>query len=224
MYLSRSEQLALLEKAKAGDMPAIKNLMEANSGLVYHIVNSFCKKICDTTHSREALLSYGFEGLVYAIETFELSKNTRFSTHATRCIYQEVCRGWRESELPLGWKTVDVKRIPKITLASIYTDGHSGQAEDSIPYVDTLYGGLSAEDEAITKMYLTSQLPRDVDVLLGFLSNRQRYVIEKVFGIGCDAETQVDISNRFGTTRQNISRIVNSSINKLRKIVGVDVK
>ncbi|HHY09667.1 MAG TPA: sigma-70 family RNA polymerase sigma factor [Firmicutes bacterium] len=83
--LRREEERRLLCKKAAGDEEARNTLIERNLRLVAHIV----KKFDNTGEDTEDLISIGVIGLIKAINTYDLNRNTRLATYAARCIENE---------------------------------------------------------------------------------------------------------------------------------------
>ena len=76
--LSEDKFRELLNRAKNGDEAARNELVEHNMGLVAHLA----KKYTNRGVSKNDLIQEGVFGLINAIKTFDLSFNTKFSTHA----------------------------------------------------------------------------------------------------------------------------------------------
>lgn len=85
--LSDAEFKELFERLYRGDMDARYILFERNIGLVKFQAHKFAKK----SGSYEDFYQQGCEGLLKAIDNYDLSKNTRFSTYAViwirSCMY-----------------------------------------------------------------------------------------------------------------------------------------
>ena len=71
--LNPHEEQSLLERMAEGDEKARHTLIERNLRLVAHIV----KKFDNTSEDSDDLISIGTIGLIKAINTFDVSRNTR---------------------------------------------------------------------------------------------------------------------------------------------------
>lgn len=80
--LSSEEEMIYLQRCQKGDLEAKNILIERNLRLVAHVV----KKYQNTGDDLDDLISIGTIGLIKAISTYDLSKTTRLSTYAARCI------------------------------------------------------------------------------------------------------------------------------------------
>lgn len=84
--LSAADERACLEQAAAGDLTARNRLIEHNLRLVAHII----KKYYAAAGDQDDLISIGVIGLIKAIRTFDISKNTRLATYAARCVENAI--------------------------------------------------------------------------------------------------------------------------------------
>ena len=87
--LSQEKERELLSKAINGDKRARDELVEKNLLLVVSIARKYMGRGLDF----DDLIQFGNLGLIKAIEKFDLSKNTRFSTYAVPWIKQKITRG-----------------------------------------------------------------------------------------------------------------------------------
>lgn len=86
--LSLSEERHLIDKTHQGCMQSRERLILLNMRLVH----SVCSKYATETVSAEDLVGDGVQGLIRAIEGFDLSIGTRLSTYATLEIHHSVGR------------------------------------------------------------------------------------------------------------------------------------
>ena len=89
--LSAKEERYYLEQLTQGDKNARGVLIERNLRLVSHIVKKYYSKTNDT----DDLVSIGTIGLIKAVDSFDYTKGTRFSTYASRCIENEILMHFR---------------------------------------------------------------------------------------------------------------------------------
>ena len=80
--LSQDEEKEYLEKYIHGDQEARNVLIERNLRLVAHI----CKKYSIPNLEMDDLISIGTIGLIKGINTFDIEKNVKLATYASRCI------------------------------------------------------------------------------------------------------------------------------------------
>ncbi len=84
--LSEKQERNYLEKFAAGDIEARNVLVEHNLRLVAHII----KKYYGTQSEQDDLVSIGTIGLIKAINTYDINKNIRLSSYASRCIEKSI--------------------------------------------------------------------------------------------------------------------------------------
>lgn len=84
--LSPEEERECLEKYMQGDEESRNILIERNLRLVAHI----CKKYNVPNLEMDDLISIGTIGLIKGINTFNLEKNVRLATYASRCIEKSI--------------------------------------------------------------------------------------------------------------------------------------
>lgn len=84
--LSEKQERNYLEKFAAGDIEARNVLVEHNLRLVAHII----KKYYGTQSEQDDLVSIGTIGLIKAINTYDINKNIRLSSYASRCIEKPI--------------------------------------------------------------------------------------------------------------------------------------
>ena len=84
--LDSEEEKELLEKLMKKDTEAKNILIERNLRLVVYIA----KKFANSGVNIEDLVSIGTIGLMKAINSYDLSKNIKLATYASRCIENEI--------------------------------------------------------------------------------------------------------------------------------------
>ena len=84
--LTEKQERECLEKSANGDIAARNMLVEHNLRLVAHII----KKYYGTQSEQDDLVSIGTIGLIKAINTFDMNKNIKLSSYASRCIENEI--------------------------------------------------------------------------------------------------------------------------------------
>ncbi len=104
------EQVDLLQKAQGGDREAVQQMLEDNTGLIWSVARRFFGRGVDA----EDLFQLGCLGFIKAVEGFDLSYGTRFSTYAVPKIAGEIRRYLRDDG------SVKVSRGLKERAAQIY--------------------------------------------------------------------------------------------------------
>ena len=84
--LSREEENAAVSELKVGSESARRKLIEHNLRLVVFVA----KRFENTGVPLDDLISIGTVGLIKAVESFDLEKNIKLATYASRCIENEI--------------------------------------------------------------------------------------------------------------------------------------
>lgn len=178
-----------------------KNELAAkNMPLVYYIVSKFGNTGIDP----DELFSVALVGYEKALSKFNPSKNTKFSTFAYRCIQNEIFYFIR-GEKKIGEKNVSLSQ-------AITTDknGNDLEVDETIPAEgDTM-------DESLIKEEILVALMK---VIKDDLTEAERLIITKRFGIGTDTMTQNELAKMISMSQANISKKEKNILEKMRKIL-----
>ena len=92
--LSKEDEKMYIERHLKGDKEARNKLIEHNLRLVAHIV----KKYFSSSKNQDDLVSIGTIGLIKAVDTYDMNKNIRLSSYASRCIENEILMHFRNAK------------------------------------------------------------------------------------------------------------------------------
>ena len=182
-------QIDTLSNAIKGDSRSITAIVEQYTPLVHKIVNKYAWM--SPAHSREDLVQEGLLGVVKAIETFDLTRGTRFMTW----VYPQV-RGAVQ-----GVARKD-NRMPKYPLSLEQSDW-GGNLEDTVQY--------EVHDE------FKANFVRDLIISgCGSLDSKRAQIVCDRYGLlGRPGMRQGEVAKKYGMTKQAI----NSHISRFSKIV-----
>jgi len=85
--LSINELNDLFKKMSLGNIEAREKIINHNIKLVIFIT---MKKFNKINYDKKELVSIGIIGLINAVDTFDMTKNFKFSTYASTCIFNEI--------------------------------------------------------------------------------------------------------------------------------------
>lgn len=91
--MKEKEKINLIIKAQKGDPKARNELIEGNLRLVLSVVQKFASR----GESLDDIFQIGTIGLIKAVDNFDISQNTRFSTYAVPMIIGEIRRYIRDN-------------------------------------------------------------------------------------------------------------------------------
>ena len=202
--LSQDEEKEYLEKYMQGDEEARNILIERNLRLVAHI----CKKYNIPNLEMEDLISIGTIGLIKGINTFDIEKNVKLATYASRCIENEILMYLRSTK-KLG--------------AEVYLNEPIGKDKDDneISLIDILEKDEKNIEEEIDFKMKMKQIYQKIKSVL---KTREQIIIELRFGLGGKKpKTQNEVAQILGISRSYVSRIETKAIKKLGEELGEQI-
>lgn len=195
--LTSSEEIDVLEKLKSGDETVRKTLVERNLRLVVYIAKKFENTNCNI----EDLISIGTIGLMKAINTFDVSKNIKLATYASRCIENEILMYLRKTSKLKSEVSID---------EPLNTDGDGNEL--------LLSDVLGNDEDAVFKdieSEIDCQLIREA---IAKLNKREKKIMELRFGFTTGKEqTQKEVADFLGISQSYISRLEKKIICRMRK-------
>ncbi len=173
--LSTEEENEILEKLLNQDESVRKILVERNLRLVVYIA----KKFENTSVGIEDLISIGTIGLIKAINTYDVRKNIKLATYASRCIENEILMHLRRTSRIKNEVSID---------EPLNTDGDGNELllSDIIGTdEDSVFRGI--EDEIDRKL---------INEAIQKLSKREKNIMEMRFGFQSGVEkTQKEVAD-----------------------------
>lgn len=195
--LSSKEEKECLIKAKNGDIDARNKLVEHNLRLVAHII----KKYYSSGNDQDDLVSIGTIGLIKAINTFDMNKNIKLSSYASRCIENEILMYFRNLK----------KTSQDISLNDTIDTDKDGNSL-------SLFDILATEDNIIDDINKKLNLKKIYDYIDSELDEREKQVIYMRYGLsGQKPVTQREVAKVLGVSRSYISRIETKALKTLRR-------
>ena len=173
--LNTDEETELLAKLTTGDDEVRKILVERNLRLVVYIA----KKFENTNSGLEDLISIGTIGLMKAINTFNVNKNIKLATYASRCIENEILMHLRKTSKLKSEVSID---------EPLNTDGDGNEL--------LLSDVLGNEEDTVFKD-LEDEIDRElIKESIERLNKRERRIMELRFGFATGKEqTQKEVAD-----------------------------
>lgn len=195
--LAPEEERILLEQLALNNGDAKTILIERNLRLVVYIA----KKFENAGVNVEDLISIGAIGLIKAVNTFNLDKNIKLATYASRCIENEILMYLRRSSRTKSEVSFDEP-------LNIDWDGN-----------ELLLSDILGTENDIVYNHIEEEVNRNLLVYaLKKLSNREKQIMEMRFGLISGREmTQKEVADKMGISQSYISRLEKKIIGRLRK-------
>ena len=195
--LTEKQEREYLEKSRKGDVEARNKLVEHNLRLVAHII----KKYYGTQSEQDDLVSIGTIGLIKAINTYDLNKDIKLSSYASRCIENEILMHFRSCK----------KSAQDISLNETIDSDKDGNPL-------TLLDIMAVEDNIIDELDLKLNSRKLGTFIKEELSPREREIIIMRYGLdGNKPLTQKVIAEKLKISRSYVSRIETKALKLLRK-------
>lgn len=188
----------------AQELEAIKNkerskLIEHNLRLVVYIA----KRFESSGVMMEDLISIGTIGLIKAVNTYDLEKNIKLATYASRCIENEILMFLR--------KGIGSKEISLDEPLNVDFDGNELLLSDV----------LFEDDDCVSRSIEAQEEKIALHKALSTLSKRENEIITMRYGLcGKKPLTQKEVADALGISQSYISRLEKRIINILRARVG----
>ena len=193
--LSKEDELEALLLFHKGDMQARNKLIEHNLRLVVYIA----KRFESNPIFMEDLISIGTFGLIKAIQTFDLDKNIKLVTYASRCIENEILMHLRKKNK----QKVEVSFDEPL---NIDYDGNELLLSDI----------LGTSNDLVKDEFMLNENKKAVLSAIEHLEPREKEIMMMRYGIQMEELTQKDIAEKLGISQSYISRLEKRIILKLK--------
>ena len=200
--LEPEEENKLISKLSEEDnLQTRQILVERNLRLVVYIA----KKFENTGIGIEDLISIGTIGLMKGVNTFNVNKNIKLATYASRCIDNEILMYLRKNKK----RKADVSLDESLSFDS---EGNELHLEDI----------LGTDSDIVTKDLEESDMKKIMLDEINKLNERDRQIIMLRYGLNGNEElTQKEVAQLLGMSQSYISRIEKKVINKISNIIKI---
>ena len=195
--LKLEEEKELLKKLMKNDSEAKNTIIERNLRLVVYIA----KKFENSGVNIEDLISIGTIGLMKAINSYNLEKNIKLATYASRCIENEILMFLRKNNKIKTEVSIDEP-------INIDSEGNDLSLADI----------LGTDNDSIFKSIEDSDNKKVLEIAIKKLNDREKTIMQLRYGFnGYDELTQKEVADKLGISQSYISRIEKKVINNLKK-------
>ena len=194
---TKEEELLLAKRLASGEEEARRELIERNLRLVVYTAQKFE----NTGISTDDLISIGTIGLIKAVSSFNLDKNIKMATYASRCIENEILMHLRKSQ----------KNKKEVSLEEPLSCDSEG---NELCIGDVL--GTSADE--ISKDIDSSIESNVLHIALSSLPPREQEIMNMRYGFNSDKEmTQKEVADKLAISQSYISRLEKKIISRLKR-------
>lgn len=226
----------LIARAQDGDNNARNEAVLANMGLVVKVAKRYIRGGVPL----EDLIGYGVEGLIRAIEKFDLKNGAQISTFAPYHIRAVIQRSIINREYTIRLPIHKVNEIAKerkaardkgesqggersnlyqLTQVSSLNEKMGGR-EDGDEFIDFIPSGNPSPEESVMILQRVKRNGEMVALLKSRLSVTQYFVLERRFGLSNgEGASLEDIGQELSLTRERVRQIEQSAFKKARKIL-----
>jgi RNA polymerase sporulation-specific sigma factor len=195
--LERERERELLLALRDGDEQARATLIEHNLRLVVYLARRFE----NTGINLEDLISIGTIGLIKGVNTFNVEKNIKLATYASRCIENEILMYLRKTNNQRGEVSFD---------EPLNTDWDGNEL--------LLSDILGTEEDLVERPIQEDAQRQMLAQALCCLNDRERKIIAMRFGLSGHREsTQKEVADVMGISQSYISRLEKRIIIRLKK-------
>ena len=197
--LSEEEEEKYVRLLMEGDQEARDILIKHNLRLVAHIA----KKFDSSQNDCDDLISIGTIGLIKAINTFDMAKNIKLATYASRCIENEILMYLRRTSKTKLEVSIDEP-------LNVDWDGN-----------ELLLSDILGTDEDVISKGIEDEIEKELlNHAIDQLSPRERRIVELRFGLkqpdGAEM-TQKEVADLMGISQSYISRLEKKIMKRLKK-------
>lgn len=199
--LSEEEFKKYYYQFKNGSEEARNILIEHNLRLIVKIISLNFK---ETPYNSDELFSVGSIGLIKAVDTYDLNKDRKFSTYASRCIKNEILMLLRKNKnkpvIESLEATIPNEKVEQFKLKDVIADTSLNQEENIINNQSRI---------------ITNNIAYQV---LDSLNDREKDIIMMYFGFK-DGKRYLkkEIAEKHNLSQSHITRLINKTLTYLKK-------
>jgi len=243
--LSRTEEVALFERARAGDEESRQQLIRANLRFVVRVARDY--KAYGLTLAE--LISEGNMGLLEAVKRFDETRGFKFITYAVWWIRQAILRALAEQgkiarppmsqlndhhkvEKEAGLLAHELGRLPtfdeltsSLDLSAERTRNAMAAAQQDLSFDAPIYQGEGAPllslfvspEVGMDEVLEREQMKNTLADCLRALDEREYQIVRDYFGLeDLEPMTLEEIGEAMGVTRERVRQLRNRALEKLR--------
>ena len=183
--------ISRLEKLAAGASDCRARLVEANLRLVVKLARQHAGRVV----AIDDLISEGNLILLKAVDKFDFTRGTRFSTYATWCIVKRFARVVPEENYVIDTFVTGTEEVIRVR-------------------PDKVTGELEREENL-------AHIRAKLDQVMTHLSDREREILMRRFGLVGSPQTLEQIGQRLGITRERVRQLETRALRKASELIRI---
>ena len=207
--LSEADTLELIIAAQNGSERALNKLVNANLRLVWSIAKKFLNLGLDF----EDLLQEGNIGLIKAVQTFDVSRETKLSTWILQRVREHINIAITEKSRTVRMTLEQVKSKRAYLGVSMDAPLSTSDEDGEKTLLDTFASDMRSDN-------LTDVEDTKVKIryLMKDLSEREKTIVCGLFGIGCTEVSEYTLSKKFSITEERVRQIKWETLAKMKEM------
>lgn len=201
-YLTNDEIIEYFKYLRQGKLEYRNKIIENYYKLALSIVYKF-KNVNNYNTIEDDLIGASMLGLVKAVDTFDIDKNTKFIIYSSLVIKNEILMFLRKNK-----KNLLVNSLNEAIICD--------NDENELYYEDVIYD----KEYDIYKIYEEKETMIETitktNYMLDYLDDRGKYIITHFFGIGCKAIDQKEIAAHLNCSQSYISRLIKKHLLQMK--------
>lgn len=205
--LNDSETMDLIIAAQNGSQRARERVVNANLRLVWSIAASY-----GTLDLFEDMYQNGSIGLCKAVDTFDVSRGTMFSTWALEQVRKYINIGLDNESRTVRMGVHRIKAKENYNTSSVDAPIGNEDGEEKT-LLDFMASDMSADNFSEVE-----DMRVKINSLMKNLKDVEKSVVCGLFGFGCTEESEYTLSKKFGLTEERIRQIKWEALKKMQEL------
>lgn len=207
--LSDEEVVKLATDAQNGNRKAFDKLVGGNLKLVISIAKLYQGLGLELAD----LIAEGNIGLINAVNTFDVSRGTKIGSWIAYYVRKAIVDGLNDNGRLVRLPESVIRREGATKQHNLSMDAPLDSEEDG----DKTFADTFASDMRTDASDNVAAMRHTITVLLGGLTDKEKEIVVKLFGIGCREHTMNELSMQYGCTCERIRQIKLEALEKMKE-------
>ena len=208
--MTEEQEIEMAQRIHSGDKSAEKAMINANLAFVVSVAKKYQGMGLDLLD----LISEGNIGLCKAVKAFDETMGNKFISFAVAYIRTEIRNAISEKGRLVHLPLSEIKKNTHCSSISFNTPIGNGEEDSEKTLLDTFASDMFHADTYDHKQAVEHK----VMSLLANLSEREKEIVCRLFGIGCEEQSEYTLSKKFNICEERIRQIKWEAIEKMRQL------